>query len=242
MINLDGFQTVHMGGGKKDGTLKEKRLVLELTQQEVAEKAKISLSSYQKFENGDRNIRTASFEVACRVLKALSMDPTAFFEYKYVFGEPTIYDEEGRKYVRTGRLVDEDIDDVEAFNVKRVHIHADSIIIPLAILRAMGSPELIQILYQKSEKRLGIRILKKEEENSIQIPKTVYSGRWRGARIDEPKLISLVREISEDDADRLVVMPEFFEKGCVIALDEVEPTDYEFNKDKFYSLVFPSED
>ena len=86
MINLDGFQTVHMGGGKKDGTLKEKRLVLELTQQEVAEKAKISLSSYQKFENGDRNIRTASFEVACRVLKALSMDPTAFFEYKYVFG------------------------------------------------------------------------------------------------------------------------------------------------------------
>lgn len=170
MINLDGFQTVHMGGGKKDGTLKEKRLVLELTQQEVAEKAKISLSSYQKFENGDRNIRTASFEVACRVLKALSMDPTAFFEYKYVFGEPTIYDEEGRKYVRTGRLVDEDIDDVEAFNVKRVHIHADSIIIPLAILRAMGSPELIQILYQKSEKRLGIRILKKTDENPLTRP------------------------------------------------------------------------
>ena len=118
--NLDGFQTIHLRAGAKDGTLREKRLALEMTQQEVADKAKISLSSYQKFELGDRNIRTASFELVCRVLKALEMDPTAFYEGEYVFGEPTIFDKEGRKYIRSGRLIDEEINEQEAANAMRI--------------------------------------------------------------------------------------------------------------------------
>ena len=77
---MSGFSTVHMGAGARDGTLKEKRLVLEMTQQQVAEKAKISLSSYQKFESGDRNIRTASFEVTCRVLRRFAWIPPLFLK------------------------------------------------------------------------------------------------------------------------------------------------------------------
>ena len=80
---MNGCQTIHTNAGARDGTLKEKRLVLEMTQQQVAEKAKISLSSYQKFESGYRNIRTASFEITCRVVTALGMDPTTFFEGGY---------------------------------------------------------------------------------------------------------------------------------------------------------------
>lgn len=76
----EGFRMVHMGAGVRDGLLREKRLVLELTQKQVAEKAKVALTSYQKFESGERNIRTASFDVACKVLLALEMDPTAFFK------------------------------------------------------------------------------------------------------------------------------------------------------------------
>ena len=59
--------------------LKKKRLALGMTQQDVAEKATISLSSYQKYESGNRNIMTASFEIVCRVIIALGMDPTSFY-------------------------------------------------------------------------------------------------------------------------------------------------------------------
>ena len=59
--------------------LKKKRLALGMTQQHVAEKAKISLSSYQKFESGNRNIMTASFEIVCRVIIALGVDTTSFY-------------------------------------------------------------------------------------------------------------------------------------------------------------------
>ena len=59
--------------------LKKKRLALGMTQQDVAEKATISLSSYQKYESGNRNIMTASFEIVCRVIIGLGMDPTSFY-------------------------------------------------------------------------------------------------------------------------------------------------------------------
>ena len=57
-----------------DKTLKEKRVSARLTQQQVADKAGIKLQQYQKFESGERNLRTASFQIACRVLEALDLD------------------------------------------------------------------------------------------------------------------------------------------------------------------------
>ena len=71
--DLTGYSIIHMD--KTAGSiLREQRVTQRMTQAQVAEKAKITLQQYQKFENGSRNIRTASFQLACRVLKALNMD------------------------------------------------------------------------------------------------------------------------------------------------------------------------
>ena len=232
----EGFRIVHIGAGVRDGLLREKRLVLELTQKQVAEKAKVALTSYQKFESGERNIRTASFDVACKVLLALEMDPTAFFKGEYVFGELTIFDSEGHKYVRSGRLVDEDIDEQEAINVMRIHIRGRAVVIPLKILRAMGSPETVQFLYQDDQKRLGIKIAKSEEENAASIPKEVYSGQWRGLRIDDEGLVNKIYEMLGKEKGNYVGEPTFFEKGCVLPLNTVCPSEYQIDEDRYFRL------
>ena len=63
----------------RDGFLKAQRLRLGLTQKQVADKAGILLQHYQKFEGGERNLRTASFDLACRVLEALEVDIVKYF-------------------------------------------------------------------------------------------------------------------------------------------------------------------
>ena len=107
-MNMDGFRVVHTQEGK-DGLLKEQRVVNGLTQQQVADKAGILLQHYQKFEGGERNLRTASFDVACRVLEALDLDIVKYFHYEYVLGEERYLDSEGWKYKKTGKPVEEDI-------------------------------------------------------------------------------------------------------------------------------------
>ena len=233
---LNGYQTVHFHAGARDGTLREKRLVLEMTQQQVAEKAKISLSSYQKFESGERNIRTASFEIACRVIKALGMDPTAFYEGEYVFGEPTIFDKEGHKYVRTGRFVNEDIDDREAINVTRMHIIDRAMLIPLKILRALDDPEFINFLYNNEKKSIAIKVIKTHESNCFSIPEETYSGKWRGIRIEDEELINLVFSLIEKKECNFMCMPQFYKNGCTFSLDEIEPSGNELDREKFLLL------
>lgn len=232
----EGFRMVHMGAGTRDGLLREKRVVLELTQKQVAEKAKVALTSYQKFESGERNIRTASFDVACKVLLALEMDPTAFFKGEYVLGELTIFDSEGHKYVRSGRLVGEDIDEQEAINVMRIHIRGKAVVIPLKILRAMGSPEIVQLLYQTEQKRVGIRIAKVGDEDIIPIPKNAYSGQWRGIRIDNEGLIKKLYEMMNKEEGNYVGEPVLFEKGCLLPLDTVCPSEYQVDVERYFRL------
>ncbi len=55
---LDGFQTIIPTAA---AVLSEKRQILRLTQQEVADRAKITLRQYQRLESGERNILTSSF-------------------------------------------------------------------------------------------------------------------------------------------------------------------------------------
>ena len=63
----------------RDGQiLRERRLALCLTQQATASRAGIPLQSYQQFESGKRQLRRASFQIACQVLVALEMDIVAF--------------------------------------------------------------------------------------------------------------------------------------------------------------------
>lgn len=84
--DLSGYQIVHMDK-KKGSILREKRVVQNLTQQQVADKAGIKLQQYQKFESNERNIMTASFQLACKVIEALGMDVSDFFHGEYVIGE-----------------------------------------------------------------------------------------------------------------------------------------------------------
>ena len=108
-FDFSGFQTVHLD--KKNGSiLHEKRVVLGLTQKQVAERAKITLRQYQKFESGERNIMTCSFQMACRVIEALGMNISDFYHNEYIFGEEVYMDSEGVKYKKTGRLTSEDVE------------------------------------------------------------------------------------------------------------------------------------
>lgn len=104
-----GFQMAHFDG-KNNGLLREKRVIQNLTQQEVADRAGIKLQQYQKLESGERNIKRASFDLACRVIEALGMNISDFYHDKYVLGEEIYLDEEGLKYAKTGRLVSDDVE------------------------------------------------------------------------------------------------------------------------------------
>ena len=105
-FSLDGFQVAHL---KSDGILHERRVILGLTQMQVAEKAKIPLQSYQRFESGNRDIRTASFQIVCRVVEALEMNISDFYHGEYVLGEKLLSSKEGLRNEKTGKLITEDV-------------------------------------------------------------------------------------------------------------------------------------
>ena len=63
-----------------NNVLKDRRAALRLTQKQAAERAHITLQHYQAFEGGQRNIMTASFRTACRVIRALEMSVDEFFD------------------------------------------------------------------------------------------------------------------------------------------------------------------
>lgn len=109
-LSLNGFQTVHLTEG---AMLRERRMILGLTQQAVANRAKIPLQSYQQFESGKRNINRASFSIACRVLEALEMNISDFYHGEYTFGEKVFSSKEGIRYERTKKLIN---DEEEASN------------------------------------------------------------------------------------------------------------------------------
>ena len=64
-IDLSGFQMCHLDDDQHS-VLREKRVVLGMTQQQVADKAGIILQQYQKFESGERDIMTSSFKQPVR--------------------------------------------------------------------------------------------------------------------------------------------------------------------------------
>lgn len=105
-FSLDGFMPVHM---KPKSMLRERREILGLTQQKVADRANIPLQSYQQFETGKRDIFRASFSIACRVLEALEMDIAGFYHGEYSFCEEVYESPEGLRYKKTGRLVGEEV-------------------------------------------------------------------------------------------------------------------------------------
>ena len=75
--------------------LREEREKLGLTQQEVADLAVIQLRQYQRFETGERNLSSASFFTACKVMKALGLDPTMYFQGQYALSGEVEVSSEG---------------------------------------------------------------------------------------------------------------------------------------------------
>jgi transcriptional regulator with XRE-family HTH domain len=65
--------------------LQDAREELGLTQRQVADAAKIRLRQYQRFESGERNLTSSSFDIARRVLDALGLDLSAFARGDYSF-------------------------------------------------------------------------------------------------------------------------------------------------------------
>ncbi len=106
-FDLSGFQIAHV---KPFSILRERRVILGLTQKQVAERAGIVLQQYQKFESGERRIMTSSFELACRIIEALELDITKFFHGEYSFGEEIYDSPEGLRYKKTGKLTSEDVE------------------------------------------------------------------------------------------------------------------------------------
>ena len=75
--------------------LRDFREKLALTQQQVADKAKIQLRQYQRFETGERNLSSSSFCIACRVIEALGLDITKYYHGDYVLGDEVEFSEHG---------------------------------------------------------------------------------------------------------------------------------------------------
>lgn len=107
--DLSGYNICHLSKDMKS-VLREKRVVLGLTQQNVADKAKIKLQQYQKFESGERSIMTCSFQIACRVIEALEMDISKFYHGEYTIGEEVSFSNDGIRYLKTGKLIDDDVE------------------------------------------------------------------------------------------------------------------------------------
>ncbi len=61
--------------------LREQRLFLEMTQQEVANELGISLQQYQRYEYGDRDLRKMPLELGLKICYLLEIDP-----YELIFG------------------------------------------------------------------------------------------------------------------------------------------------------------
>lgn len=107
-ISLDGYRIV---GLTPAAVLRQRRQVLELTQQQVADRAEIDLNQYRKFESGMRDIKRASFAIACKVIRALEMDIDGFFDGDYCLSDEVYESTEGLRYKTTGRLVNDGIDE-----------------------------------------------------------------------------------------------------------------------------------
>ena len=134
-------------------------------------------------------------------------------------------------------MIDEEINEQEAANAMRIHFIEGAMVIPLKALRALNSPEYLELLYQDS--LLGIRILKNRKENALTIPSEVYSGRWRGVQIEKHSSMDLIYKVIEKKGENCSGNLSFFEKGCVIALNEIMPSEYKINELYYYKLNDP---
>ena len=80
------------------GVLINRREELGMTQEEVAEKAGITLKQYQRFEVQESGLSSSSFRIVHAVLYALGLDTTALKKGKYSL-VPVLEDDPIYKFV-----------------------------------------------------------------------------------------------------------------------------------------------
>lgn len=68
--------------------LAKQREALGLTQQEVADRAKINIRQYQRLENGERSIYSSSFRIGLSVCHVLKIDPMFYCSIAFGGDEP----------------------------------------------------------------------------------------------------------------------------------------------------------
>ena len=103
-----GYHLCHIDSNMHN-ILRERRVILGLTQQQIAKRAGMLVQQYQRYETGDRNIMTASFKTACKVIEALEMNVSDFYHGEYMLGEEIYSSKEGFRYKKTGKLINEDV-------------------------------------------------------------------------------------------------------------------------------------
>lgn len=74
--SLDPDWVVYLSG---KGILQTRRKELGFTQQQVADMAKIQLRQYQRFENGERELHSASMRIGLSICAVLKLDPYRFY-------------------------------------------------------------------------------------------------------------------------------------------------------------------
>lgn len=161
------------------GILKSRRTQLGLTQQEVADKAHIYLSQYQRLESGDNYLTGSSMKIGLSVCAALLLNPYDFVEINVDQPDPTT--------MRPQHIIGEDIPE-NLFTRKRagrklirkeimtVYVNCDdySLLIPYDILNKLGDPEYIQLRWNISKRRIVIIPATSADQNCLDIPKQEY--------------------------------------------------------------------
>ena len=161
------------------GIIISRRKQLGFTQEQVAKRAGVKLSQYQRFESGERDISNSAMRTGLAICTVLLLDPYIMAgvnvkqpEPESLKPQPTfdmvipeglfVPKRAGRKQIRR--------------DIMKVYLnYMDySILVPYEILERIGLPEYIQLLWKMSEKRIAISAATAEYEEAIDIPGKIF--------------------------------------------------------------------
>ncbi len=158
-----------------------RREQLGLSQQQVADRAKILLRQYQKIEAGDIELHRCSTRVSLSVCAALLLDPYEIVDI------PDI-DQPDPKTIKPQRVFEMRITDEELRkhkagrkpirpNLMKVYLNHPNynVIIPIAVLEELDRPEYIQLATYPGNSSLLIRPVSREDEEAMDVPTDVYN-------------------------------------------------------------------
>lgn len=162
------------------GVLRSRREQLGLTQQQVAERAGVQFSQYQRLEAGERQLSGCTMRTGLAICAVLLLDPYENVDVSAEIPDPStmkpqsVFDADlpgdllpkkaGRKQVRR-----------DIMTVYFNHF-AYSMMIPREVLEAVGKPVNIEVYWKGDERRILFRGLEKPSENSFDVPPHFYSN------------------------------------------------------------------